>query len=199
MKVDLRTCVPGQLLKDGRGRLLEYKESIYGDNSSFDRIYYKHLLRYQVDSEDGDVYDETFTDNGVFDVNSRESHFNIVEILPLDKPEQPKSDKHPSVAWWESCPWITDRRPTAEDADYLGQVIQQLSSEKGATLDSCFISCACVEEGEAWIHSLNWKPLKQTPREKALALITKHKDSSTVGVWVPTPDEWDIIREGLTE
>ena len=194
MTVDLRTCVPGQLLKDGRGNILEYKERIQVDQSSLDGLRYRHLLRYEIAKSD-----ETFTDDGIFDINCSMSNWNIVEILPLDKPEQPKSDKHPSVAWWESCPWITDRRPTAEDVDHLGQVIQQLSSEKGATLDSCFISCAYVKEGEAWIHSLNWKPLKQAPKEKALALIAKHKDSSIVGVWVPTPDDWDIIREGLTE
>ena len=203
MTVDLRTCVPGQLLKDGRGNILEYKERIQVDQSSLDGLRYRHLLWYEIAK-----YDETFTDDGIFDINCSMSNWNIVEILPLAKPEQPKSDKHPSVVWWESCPWSTDRKPTEEDGDHLGQVIQQVPwtmvtpcswgiSETKTTL--CFSSWAYVKEGQDWIHSLNWSPVKQTPKEKALALIAKHKDSSTVGVWVPTPDDWDIIREGLTE
>ena len=183
--IDLRTCVPGQLLKDGRGRLLEYKESIRVDNSSFDGIYYKHLLRYQVDS-----YDETFTDNGIFDVNSRESHFNIVEILPLAKPEQPKSDKHPSVAWWESCPWITDRTPTEEDGNTVGWVMAKLKdSSEVATVFG-----PSIKLGQPWIHRQDWQPPVLSDKEQALELLNKHEDG-----WCPTPKEWTIIRKGLAE
>ena len=183
MTVDLRTCVPGQKVRLRDGRFVRY-------DSKNQHTVYPHLI-------DGVSY----TDDGYCYSCREEDEDDVVTILPLDKPEQPKSDKHPSVVWWESCPWITDRKPTKEDSDPLGQVIQQVSAkfDTETTLDLCFISWAYVKEGQAWIHCLNWKPLKQTPREKALALIAKHKDSSTVGVWVPTPDEWDIIREGLTE
>ena len=190
MTVDLRTCVPGQSVKNGVGETLIYAKHFP------EEALYRHAL---CDLIENDVV--YFMDDGKYYNPLPKSLCNIVEILPLDKPEPPKSNKHPSVAWWESCPWITDRRPTKEDSDHLGQVIQQVSAkfDTETTLDLCFVSWAYVKEGQAWIHSLNWKPLKQTPRKKALALITKHKDSSTVGVWVPTPDEWDIIREGLTE
>ena len=172
-----------------------YQEAIHVDNSSFHGVCYKHLLRYQTQ-----YYDETFTDNGIFDINSPGSNWNIVEILPLNKPEQLKSDTHPSVAWWESCPWITDRKPTEEDGDYLGQVIQQVSSKARTTLDLSFNSWAYVKEGKAWIHTLNWRPVKQTPKEKALALIAKHRAGWDIhDNWIPTPDDWIIIREGLTE
>ena len=188
MTVDLRTCVPGQLLKDGRGNILEYKERIQVDQSSLDGLRYRHLLRYEIAK-----YDETFTDDGIFDINCSMSNWNIVEILPLDKPEQPRSDKHPSVAWWESCPWITDRKPTEKDGDQRGWVILKITDDSRSSLSYW----KNVKEGEPWIHRQDWK--RQTPKEKALALIAKHKDSSIVGVWVPTPDDWDIIREGLTE
>ena len=190
MTVDLRTCVPGQKVRLRDGRFVRY------DSKNQDTVY-PHLV---------DGY--SYTDDGYYYSCREEDEDDVVKILPLDKPEQPKSDKHPSVAWWESCPWITDRQPTEEDGDNLGQVIQQVPwtmvtpcswgiSETKTTL--CFISWAYVKEGQAWIHSLNWSPVKQTPKEKALALIAKHKDSSNVGVWVPTPEAWDIIREGLTE
>ena len=183
--IDLSFCVPGQKVKLRDGSIGRYNGLI--DENTL----YVHAV---------DGY--SYINNGKFWVeDDRISTKDVVEILPLAKPKQPKPDAHPSVAWWESCPWITDRKPTKEDSDHLGQVIQQVSSkfDAGTTLDICFASWEYVKEGKAWIHSLNWKPLKQTPREKALALITKHKDSSTVGVWVPTPDEWDIIREGLVE
>ena len=182
--IDLRTCVPGQLVELRNGNIVRYGYRSKDSNT------YPHRVK-----------DSFYTDDGHYFLSGEEDDDDVVRILQLDKPEQTKTNTHPSVAWWESCPWITDRKPTKEDSDHLGQVIQQVSSKFDAetTLDLCFISWAYVKEGQAWIHSLNWKPLKQTPREKALALITKHKDSSTVGVWVPTPDEWDIIREGLTE
>ena len=184
MTVDLRTCVPGQLVELRNGLIVRY---VYGSKNP--------------DTYPHKVGDKFYTDDGYYYASREEDHDDVVRILPLDKPEQLKSDKHPSVAWWESCPWIRDRKPTKEDSDHLGQVIQQVSAkfDTETTLDLCFVSCAYVKEGKAWIHSLNWSPVKQTPKEKALALITKHKDSSIVGVWVPTPEDWDIIREGLTE
>ena len=181
--INLNTCVKGQKLLLRNGKIVTYVQS--GRSG-----YYPHATR----TENEDCL--SYTDEGSYHSDGTISGFDVAEILPLET-----TDKHPSVAWWESCPWITDRKPTKEDSDHLGQVIQQVSAkfDTETTLDLCFVSCAYVKEGQAWIHSLNWKPLKQTPREKALALITKHKDSSIVGVWVPTPDEWDMIREGLAE
>ena len=182
MTVDLRTCVPGQLVELRNGLIVRY---VYGSKNP--------------DTYPHKVGDKFYTDDGYYYASREEDLDDVVKIFPLDKPEQPKPDKHPSVAWWESCPWITDRRPTEKDSDHLGQVILQMPSKTGTTLDVSFASWAYVKEGKAWIHSLNWSPVKQTPKEKALALIAKHKDSSNVGVWVPTPEAWDIIREGLTE
>ena len=178
MTVDLRTCVPGQLVELRNGNIVRYA---YKSRNTSDK--YPHIIE-----------GKSYMDNGYYYACREEDEDDVVKIFPLAKPEQPKSDKHPSVVWWESCPWITDRRPTAEDADHFGQVIKRVSSKAGRTLDLCFIPCAYVEKGEAWIHSLNWKPLKQTPKEKALALIVSHEDG-----WIPTPDQWNIIREGLTE
>jgi hypothetical protein len=181
--IDLRTCVPGQLLKDGRGNILEYKERIQVDQSSLDGLRYRHLLRYEIAK-----YDETFTDDGIFDINSSMSNWNIVKIFPLDEPEQPKSDKHPSVAWWESCPWITDRKPTKEDGNANGWVTTKLI-DRSTVFTTYWLNVAA---GQPWIHRQDWK--KQTPKEKALALIASHEDG-----WIPTPEQWNIIREGLAE
>ena len=176
MTVDLRTCVPGQKVRLRDGRFVRY------DSKNQDTVY-PHLI-------DGVSY----TDDGYCYSCREEDEDDVVTILPLDKPEQPKSDKHPSVAWWESCPWITDRKPTPLDGDVYGRVYVKLN--KSRVLAANWSS---IDAHEHWIHLYGWQPLEQTPREKALALITKHKDSSTVGIWVPTPEDWDIIREGLTE
>ena len=184
MTVDLRTCVPEQLVELRNGNIVRYT----GRNRNQDTLY-PHI-----------VGTFSYTDDGYYYATRKEDVDDVVRILPMAKPEPPESDTHPSVAWWESCPWITDRRPTAEDADHLGQVIQQVLSEKGETLDLCFMSCAYVKEGEAWIHSLKWKPLKQTPKEKALALVAKHRAGWDINDnWIPTPDDWNVIREGLAE
>ena len=184
--INLNTCVKEQKLRLYNGKIASY---VRREESRS----YPHEVR----TEDGDCL--SYTDEGIYHTSGCRSDLNVVAILPLGTTDSPKSDKHPSIAWWESCPWITDRKPTKEDGDHLGQVIQQVSSkfDEETRLDLCFISCAYVKKGQAWIHSLNWKPIKQTPKEKALALIAKHKDSSTVGVWVPTPDEWNVISEGL--
>lgn len=175
MTVDLRTCVPGQLVELRDGRLAMY------ESKNQDTVY-PHL-----------VDDSRYTDDGYYYSSREEDDDDVVRIFPPDKPENRKSDTHPSVAWWESCPWITDRKPTEKDGDERGWVILKTIDDSGASLSYW----KNVKESEPWIHRQGWK--RQTPKEKALALIAKHKDSSTVGVWVPTPDEWDIIREGLTE
>ena len=176
MTVDLRTCVPGQLVELRNGNIVRYG---YGSHNSST---YPHR-----------VGDKFYTDDGHYYSCREEDDDDVVRILQLDKPEQPKSDTHSSVAWWESCPWITDRKPTEEDGDERGWVILKIIDGSDGSLSYW----KNVKEGKPWIHRQGWK--KQTPKKKALALIAKHKDSSAVGVWVPTPDDWDIIRKGLAE
>ena len=181
MTVDLNTCIPGQLVELRNGLIVRY-----GYRSRDEGARYSHI-----------VGDFTYTDGGNYYACREEDDNDVVRILQLDKPKQPKPDKHPSVAWWESCPWITDRLPTIDDTPQKGWNAEYVLLYKDDLVKTrCYTQ---VTKDEMWIHVQDWQPLKQTPREKALALIAKHKDSSTVGVWVPTPDEWDIIREGLTE
>jgi hypothetical protein len=181
--INLTTCIEGQKLRLRDGRIVIYS----GVTPS-------HLYPYAAICWEGEDLLYTYTQSGMYNTLHGSHSCDVIEILPLETTE-PAS--HPSVVWWESCPWITDRRPAKEDGDHLGRVIQQVSSKTETALDLCFVSWAYVKQGQTWIHSLNWNPLKQTPKEKALALIAKHKDSSTVGVWVPTPDEWNVISEGL--
>jgi hypothetical protein len=179
--IDLNTCVPGQLVERRNGDIVKY----IGRNRNQDTLY-PHI-----------VGTFSYTDDGYYYSSRKEDEDDVVRILPLVKPKQPKSDAHPSVAWWESCPWITDRLPTVDDIsqDYIGANIVLVRKNEGVTLKWY----SQVTKNEAWIHLNTWQPLKQTPKEKALALIAKHKDSSTVGVWVPTPDDWIVICEGLAE
>jgi hypothetical protein len=91
-----------------------------------------------------------------------DNKYDIVCILPM---ESTTSDKHPSIAWWESCPWITDRKPTKEDGDAFGRVIVK-------TIHSKVIACTTfvqdVNNNEAWIHHYDWKPPTLSDKEKAL-------------------------------
>ena len=176
MTVDLRTCIPGQLVELRNGNIVRY-----GYRSRDKDARYPHI-----------VGDFTYTDWGHYYACREEDDNDVVRILQLDKPEQPKSDKHPSVAWWESCPWITDRQPKVDDTsqDYIAANMVLVRKNEGVTLKWY----TQVTEGEMWIHMHTWKPSNQTPKEKALALIANHEDG-----WVPTPDQWNIIREGLTE
>lgn len=171
MTVDLRTCVPGQLVELRDGRIVRYVSKNHN-------IVYPHF-----------VNDSSYTDDGYYYLSREEDEDDVVKIFPLAKPEQLKSDKHPSVAWWDSCPWITDRKPTALDGDTYGRVYM-----KSAKNRAIIFNWNDVGVHKHWIHLCGWQPLKQTPKKKALALIANHKDG-----WVPTPDEWDIICEGLTE
>ena len=174
--IDLTFCVPRQQVKLRNGTIGTYNGLI--DENTI----YKHAV---------DGY--SYTDNGSFWMDDdRTSTKDVVEIIPLDKPEPPKPDKHPSVAWWESCPWITDRLPTVDDTpqDYIAANMVLVHKNGSVTLKWY----SHVTKNEAWIHVNTWQPPKQTPKEKALALIASYEDS-----WILTPDEWNIIREGLTE
>jgi hypothetical protein len=176
MTVDLNTCVPGQLVELRNGNIVKYV-------NKYPHKTYPHKA--------GGC---TYTDNGYYYASREEDEDDVVKIFPLAKPEQPKTDKHPSVAWWESCPWITDRKPTKEDADKFGRVLVTAEPDKILTASFKHVSIR-----EAWIHHGGWQPPVLSDKEQALELLNKHKDSSAIGVWVPTPDDWDVIRKGLTE
>ena len=175
--IDLNTCVSGQLVERRNGDIVNY----IGRNKEQNTLY-PHTVGIL-----------SYTDDGYHYASRVEDENDVVRILPLDKPEPPKPDTHPSVAWWESCPWITDRRPTEKDGNRFGQVMLQAPGE-GRADTTCFMHWKYVKEGQTWIHSLNGSPLNQTPKEKALALIASH-----VCPWTPTLDDWILISEGLME
>jgi len=176
MTVDLNTCVPGQKCVNKEGKYLTYLNKL-PDNHPYD-----HLLLDEHSNK------QTFINDGIYDLNYFDSKYNIICILPM---ELTTSDKHPSIAWWESCPWITDRKPTEEDGDKHGQVIMQAPGQEGIKA-TCFMHWIYVKPGQTWIHCLNWQPSTLTDKEKALELLNKHEDG-----WRPTPEQWNIIRKGL--
>ena len=181
--VNLNTCVKGQKLRLRRGRIVTY---VYNDRSSA----YPHKTR----TEEGHYL--SYPCDGSF---YAENALDVVEILPLETTE-PAS--HPSIAWWESCPWITDRKPTKEDGDRHGQVrmLRQELGAEGIKKTSCCLHWTCVEAGRFWIHCMNWNPPKQTPKEKAMELINNHSPEGNGIVeddWKPTPEQWHIILKGL--
>ena len=170
MTVDLRTCVPGQKVRLRDGRFVRY------DSKNQDTVY-PHLV-------DGISY----TDDGYCYSCREEDDDGVVRILQLDKPEAPKSDKHPSIAWWESCPWITDRKPTEEDSDEGGRVMIK-PINKSSALTTYWLN---VKLGDPWVHRSRWQRPTLTDREQALQLLDDHRDG-----WRPTPEQWHIIRKGL--
>ena len=174
MTVDLNTCVPGQLCVNKDGKYLTYLRKL--DNN----------LRYHHRLLDEDFNEKTFTNDGVYDFRFN-GKYNIVRIIPM---ESTASDKHPSLVWWESCPWITDRKPTKEDGDASGWVIIK-------AIDNFKVLTACWENvvaGQPWVHRLHWQPPVLSNKDQALELLNKHE-----GGWCPTPKEWAIIRKGLEE
>jgi hypothetical protein len=171
MTVDLNTCVPGQLVELRNGNIVKYV-------NKYPHKTYPHKA--------GGC---TYTDNGYYFACREEDEDDVVKIFPLTKPEQSKTDKHPSVAWWESCPWITDRKPTKEDADKFGRVL--VTAEPDKILTASFQD---VRIKEAWIHHGGWQPPALSNKEQALELLNKHE-----GGWCPAPKEWTIIRKGLEE
>ena len=177
MTVDLNTCVPGQLVELRNGNIVKYV-------NKYPHKTYPHKA--------GGC---TYTDNGYYFACREEDEDDVVKIFPLTKPEQPKTDTHPSVAWWESCPWITDRTPTEADGNAVGWVMAKLKDSS----DVATVFGPSIALGQPWIHRQDWQPPVISNKDKALELLNKHEDSSTIGVWVPTPDDWDVIRKGLTE
>ena len=168
--VNLNTCVKGQKLRLRNGRIVTYVQNGWSSD-------YPHETR----TEDGDCY--SYACNGSYHVDNAFSTLDVIEILPLET-----TDKHPSIAWWESCPWITNRKPTKEDGDIYGRVHVK-ASETSRILTSDW---GDVRDGEFWIHIWHWKPPTLTDKEQALQLINNHKDG-----WRPTPEQWNVIRAGL--
>jgi hypothetical protein len=169
----LNTCVPGQKCVRKDGKYFTYSNKL-PDNHRYD-----HLLLDEHSSE------ETFTNDGIYDLcDLPGSEYNIVCILPM---ESTTSDKHPSVAWWELCPWITGRKPTALDGDIYGRVY--IKSSENKVLASNWSDVSAYEN---WIHLCGWQPPTLTDREQALQLLDDHQDG-----WSPSPEQWHIIRKGL--
>ena len=179
MTVDLNTCVPGQKCVNKDGKYLTYLRKINNNPQ------YHHLLLNESSSE------ESYTNDGIYDLGYPDTKYNIVRIIPM---ESTTPDKHPSVAWWESCPWITDRKPTEADGNFMNQVLVHLSRQQEPKGILGFMSWETVRSGEAWIHCMNWYPPVLSNRERALELINKHE-----GIWAPTLREWNVIRKGLTD
>jgi hypothetical protein len=179
--ITLNTCVRGQKLRLRNGDI-----SFYSQPVRFPTSKYTHEA---IGRESGT---NTYTDFGKYYTNRRRSPFDIVEILPLETAEFIDLSKDVSIAWWESCPWITDRLPTMNDVSQSGcnkNYVLLWSSD-----DIRPAHYLKVSKSNRWIHIQDPKTYNQTLKEKALALIARHKDG-----WVPMPEEWDIIREGLKE
>ena len=172
--LDLNTCVKGQKLRLHDGMVVTYVKNGWSSE-------YPHETR----SEEGDCY--TYTCDGSYHADGAVSGFNVAEILPLENTDSPKLDKHPSVAWWESCPWITNRKPTEEDGGKLGRVLVKSTGARVVT-----ILFSSVDDNEAWIHHHDWQPPVLTDKEQALQLINNYEDG-----WRPTPEQWHVIRKGL--
>jgi len=171
--IDLTTCVKGQKLLLRDGRIATYM----GLTQNYCYPHKTVLL----EGEDS-LY--TYQDNGSYHSKNKSHTLDVIEILPL---KTTKTASHPSIAWWESCPWITDRKPTKEDADEFGRVL--VIAEPTKILSAFFQD---VRIKEAWIHHGNWQPPALTNREQALQLLDDHQAG-----WMPTPGQWHIIRKGL--
>ena len=172
--INLNDCVKEQKLRLHGGKIVSY---VTREPSRS----YPH----EVITEDGDCL--SYTDEGIHHTSGYRSDLNVVEILPLGTTDSPKHDKHPSIAWWESCPWITDREPTEEDGDKFGRVFVKMTEARAVA-----ILFSSVHDNEAWIHHHDWKPPVLTDKEQALQLLGDHRDG-----WTPTPEQWHVIRKGL--
>ena len=180
--IDLTTCVKGQKLRLRNEDIVEYSGPYHCFDNKYNHVAYRNLTRV------------TYTDSGSYFDDCCVEMRDVIEILPLETIEPTKSDKHPSVAWWESCPWITDRRPTEADGNYMSQVLVHLSTQQEPKGILSFMSWKIVRSDEAWIHCMNWNPPVLFNKEKAIEMIDKHKEG-----WTPTFDEWLIISNGLKE
>ena len=169
--INLSSCVEGQKLRLRNEELVKY----VGRHHCSDATYNHEAI-----TENGKPY--TYTDGGGY-FRSYLGMRDVIEILPLET-----TDKHPSVAWWESCPWITDMKPTEEDSDEGGWVMTKLI-DSSSSLTTYWLN---VKAGDPWVHRPRWQPPTFTNKEQALRLINNHEDG-----WRPTPEQWNVIRKGL--
>ena len=174
--INLNTCVEGQKLRLRDEKLARYEGRRYCAVGKFNHA---------AIAQDGEKL--TYTDCGNYYASGHDMR-DVVGILPLETTDSSKHDKHPSVTWWESCPWITDRKPTKEDGDASGWVIIK-ATDNFNVLTACWEN---IEAGQHWVHRLHWKPPTLTDREQALQLLDDHRDG-----WRPTPEQWHVIRAGL--
>ena len=165
MSIDLRTCQVGQKVERGDGIIIEYERWDKKDDE------YPH-----------EISGYWYTNDGRFKMDSVDSQLDIVRILPL---EPAKTDKHPSVAAWESFPWITDRRPGIKDAPAAYVLVL---SKTGLVI----CNYSTVRNGEKWMHLPGWNPPELTPQEEALALLEGKDDN-----WVPSVEEWLVFRKAI--
>ena len=169
MTIDLRTCQVGQKVERGDGTIIEYEHRDRRDNGYPHKIgghWYTNTGRYMMDG-----------------VNTR---LDIARIIPF---EPAKSDKHPSVAAWESFPWITDRVPTKEDSMQHEFRYSVLTLANGMVY---VYDCEHIKLGTKWMHLPGWAPPKLTPQEEALALLEGKDDN-----WVPSAEEWLVFRKAI--
>ena len=169
--LSLNTCVEGQKLRLRNEELVKYVGRRHCTAATYN---------HEVITENGKPY--TYTDGGGYSRNYQDMR-DVIEILPLET-----TDKHPSIAWWESCPWITDRKPTEEDGDIYGRV--HAKAHEGSQILTS--NWSGIRDGEHWIHMWHWQPPNLTDKEQALQLISNHEDG-----WRPTPEQWNVIRKGL--
>ena len=174
MTIDLRTCQVGQKVERGDGVIIEYEHRDRRDNE------YPHRI--------GGYW---YTNDGHFMLDGVDTQLDVTRIIPL---EPAKTNKHPSVAAWESFPWITDRVPTRADTTQQGWQQGWLATTV-LTFDSIglhFLHCNEIELGTKWIHLPNWTPPNLTPQEEALALLEGKDDN-----WVPSAEEWLVFRKAI--
>jgi len=182
--ISLSTCVKGQKLRLRNEDIIEYKGPNYCNSNTYNHAAYRNGKRF------------TYTDSGSYFYVGQDMR-DVIEILPLETTD-PAS--HPSIAWWESCPWITDRNPTKEDADAFGRVL--VKPTEPAKIQTAFFQDVRIKEAwiEAWIHYGNWQPPVLSDKEKALELINNHSPEGNGIVednWKPTTEQWLVICKGL--
>jgi hypothetical protein len=170
--ISLSTCVEGQKLRLRNEDIIEYKGPNLCNSNTYNHAAYRNGKRF------------TYTDSGSYFCSGQDMR-DVIEILPLETTE-PTS--HPSVVWWESCPWITDRKPTEADGNAVGWVMTKIIDSS----EVLTVFWVHVEAGQPWIHRQEWQPPALTDREQALQLLDDHQAG-----WMPTPREWHIIRKGL--
>jgi len=179
--ISLSTCVKGQKLRLRDGSIATYGQTPPNGYYSHKVIFLNH----------GENAFYTYTENGSYHADHVTHRFDVVEILPLETIEPTKPNKHPSVAWWESCPWIIDRKPTVEDGDILGHVYVMNNNYKRIMT----IGWSSVQETMPWLHTCVWQPPTLTDKEKALELLNSHEAG-----WNPTPSAplwWTLACAGL--